>query len=85
MVALVLPFVWLDQAKIQAVGWVLYPIESALNAMFFRGVTTPVRGNGSALLILAPTLALLALVFVVFRWGVAFVRCALASFFGRAQ
>jgi hypothetical protein len=85
MVALVLPFVWLDHANVQALGWVLYPIESALNAVLFPGVTTPIRGNGTALLILAPTLALLALVFLVLRSGVTFIRRALRPFFGCAE
>ena len=37
----------------QIVGFVLFPIEYALNAALFPGVTTPLRGNGTALLILA--------------------------------
>jgi hypothetical protein len=79
------PLVWLDRANVQALGWVLYPIESALNAMFFPGVATPVRGNGTALLILAPTLALIALAFVVLRSGLALMRCALGRVFGRMK
>ena len=72
----VVPLVWLDEAKIQVIGFLLYPIECALNAVFFPDVTPPVRGNGTALLILAPTLALLAVAVAALRSVGAFVRGA---------
>ena len=79
------PLIFLDEAKVQLLGWVLYPIESALNAVFFPGVATPVRGNGTALLILAPTLALAALLVAAVRSVIVFVRGALERLSGRAK
>ena len=83
LVLALVPLVWLDQAHVQLIGWVLYPIERALNAVFFPGVVTPVRGNGTALLVLAPTLALAALAFVLLRLGLALIRFAVRRVFGR--
>ena len=79
------PLISLDEAKVQLLGWVLYPIESALNAVFFPDVATPVRGNGTALLVLAPTLALAALVFTAVRSVIVFVRGALERLSRRAK
>ena len=85
MTLVLVPLVWLDQAKVQIVGYVLFPIEYALNAALFPGVTTPLRGNGTALLILAPTLALLALVFAALRLLYAFARAAFHHVIGRLR
>ena len=85
MALVLVPLVWLDQAKVQIVGYVLFPIEYALNAALFPGVTTPLRGNGTALLILAPTLALLALVFAALRSFNAFARAAFHHVIGRLR
>ena len=85
MALVLVPLVWLDQAKVQIVGYVLFPIEYALNAALFPGVTTPLRGNGTALLILAPTLALLALVFAALRLLYAFARAAFHHVIGRGR
>lgn len=51
---------WLNSLPVQLVGPILYPIERILNAAFFPDVQTPLRPNGSALLVLLPTLALFA-------------------------
>lgn len=85
MTLAMVPLVWLDQMKVQIVGFVLYPIEYALNAALFPGVTTPLRGNGTALLVLAPTLAFLALVFAVLCSLYAFVRTVFHHVIGRAR
>ena len=46
---------WLNGLPVQIVGPVLYPIERILNAAFFPDAQTPLRPNGSALLVLLPT------------------------------
>lgn len=85
MVLAAVPLIWLDEANVQGVGFVLYPLESALNTLLFPGVTTPLRGNGTALLILAPTVALLAVAFsAVLAFG-AFVHGAFDRTIGRAR
>ncbi|WP_296706036.1 hypothetical protein [Rhodoblastus sp.] len=83
MALVLVPLVWLDQAKVQIVGYVLFPVEYAMNAALFPGVTTPLRGNGTALLILVPTLALLALAYAALRSLYAFVRAAFHHVIGR--
>ena len=45
---------WLNGLPVQIVGPVLYPIERILNAAFFPDAQTPLRPNGSALLVLLP-------------------------------
>ena len=79
------PLISLDGAKVQLLGWVLYPIESALNAVFFPGVATPVRGNGTALLVLAPTVSLVALLVAAVRSVIVFVHGALERLSGRTK
>jgi len=69
---LLLVVAWLDTSSIQVIGRLLYPLEYALNAVFFPNAVTPLRGNGTALLVLIPTVALGAVVF-------AFVRLALRA------
>jgi len=49
----------LDALPFQFVGYVLYPLESALNFVFFPQAATPLRGNGSALFVLTLTLFVL--------------------------
>lgn len=66
-VGLVLALVSLDTARMQVVGKILFPIEYVINAAFFPLATTPVRGNGTALLILVPTLLLGLNLFFAFR------------------
>ena len=79
------PLVWLDRTNVQVVGFVLYPLEGALNALFFPGVTTPLRGNGTALLVLAPTLALLAVLAFALRTFFAIIRAVCHRIAGRAR
>lgn len=57
-VILIVVVVGLDDADIQVVGCFLYPIERLLNVAFFPNAATVVRGNGTALLVLIPTLLL---------------------------
>ena len=86
VVALALvPLIWLDQTRVQIVGFALYPIEHALNAVLFPGVIPPLRGNGTALLILAPTLALLAVVFAALRSLYRFARAAAHRLIGAVR
>jgi hypothetical protein len=48
----------LDNLPFQILGYVLYPLEYALNFAFFPHAATPLRGNGSALIVLTLTLFL---------------------------
>ena len=66
---------WLNGLPVQIVGPVLYPIERLLNAAFFPDAQTPLRPNGSALLVLLPTVALFAAIYFAAR---AMFRAALA-------
>ena len=54
---------WLDAQPLQVVGWILFPIELLLNAVFFPGVHTPLRSNAVALFVALPTFALLCAVY----------------------
>ena len=67
---------WLNGLPVQFVGPVLYPIERLLNAAFFPDAQTPLRPNGSALLVLLPTVALFAAIYfgarAMFRTASAF-------------
>jgi len=85
MALALIPLIWLDQTRVQIVGFALYPVEHALNAVLFPGVITPLRGNGTALLILLPTLALLAVVFAVLRSLYCFARAAVHRLIGAAR
>jgi len=58
---------WLNGLPVQFVGPVLYPIERLLNAAFFPEAQTPLRPNGTALLVLLPTVALFAGIFFAAR------------------
>lgn len=58
---------WLNGLPVQFVGPVLYPIERILNAAFFPETQTPLRPNGSALLVLLPTIALFASIYFAAR------------------
>lgn len=58
---------WLNSLHVQFVGPILYPIERILNAAFFPEAHTPLRPNGSALLVLLPTLALFAVIYFAAR------------------
>ena len=58
---------WLNGLSVQFVGPLLYPIERILNAAFFPDAQTPLRPNGSALLVLLPTVALFAAIYFAAR------------------
>ncbi len=58
---------WLNGLPVQIVGPVLYPIERLLNAAFFPDAQTPLRPNGSALLVLLPTVGLFAAIYFAAR------------------
>jgi len=68
---------WLNGLPVQFVGPVLYPIERLLNAAFFPDAQTPLRPNGSALLVLVPTVALFVAVYFAVR---AALRAAVRAF-----
>jgi hypothetical protein len=59
IVAFVVIVDWLDTAAVQIVGYVLYPLEYVVNALFFPHAVTQLHGNATALLILIPTLAMM--------------------------
>lgn len=58
---------WLDMVPVQILGAVLYPIEWLLNAALFPDAVTPLRGSGTALLVLVPTAVLAAIAFALGR------------------
>lgn len=69
---------WLNSLPVQFVGPILYPIEGILNSAFFPEAQTLLRPNGSALLVLLPTLALFAAIYFaargIFRTGMRVLR-----------
>lgn len=67
MVVVSLAADWLNSLPVQLVGPILYPIERVLNAAFFPEAQTPLRPNGSALLVLLPTVALFAAIYFAAR------------------
>jgi len=74
---------WLNGLPVQFVGPVLYPIERLLNAAFFPEAQTPMRANGSALLVLFPTVALFAAIYFGARAVFRAALRALRPFAGR--
>jgi hypothetical protein len=74
---------WLNGLPVQIVGPVLYPVERILNAVFFPNAQTTLRPNGSALLVLLPTVALFAAIFFVIRRALRGVMRVLQPFVGR--
>jgi hypothetical protein len=58
---------WLNSLPIQFVGPILYPIERILNAAFFPEAQTQLRPNGTALLVLLPTVTLFAAIYFAVR------------------
>jgi hypothetical protein len=73
---------WLNGLPVQIVGPVLYPVERILNAAFFPNAQTPLRPNGSALLVLLPTVALFAAILFVIRGALRVAMRALRPFVG---
>jgi hypothetical protein len=67
---------WLDGVQPPVFGWLLYPIELILNAIFFPGVPTHVRDNGSALIVLVVTLALFYVAYRLVRGAIFLFRVA---------
>lgn len=69
---------WLNGLPVQVVGPILYPLERLLNAAFFPDTQTPLRPNGSALLVLLPTVALFTAIHfgasAMFRAAMRFLR-----------
>jgi hypothetical protein len=74
---------WLNSLPVQFVGPILYPIERVLNAAFFPEAQTPLRPNGSALLVLLPTVALFAAIYLTARGMFRAAMRALGPFIGR--
>ncbi|MDE2579113.1 MAG: hypothetical protein KGL46_09930 [Hyphomicrobiales bacterium] len=73
----------LDGATIQVFGYLLYPIERALNAVFFPNAATPLRGNGTALLVLIPTIAVAGIAYSICRAVCLALRSGNRDFPGR--
>lgn len=69
LIATVLVVAWLDTVPVQIIGAILYPIEWLMNAAFFPNAVTPLRGNGTALLVIIPTIALAGIAFAFGRMG----------------
>jgi len=74
---------WLNGLPVQLVGPVLYPIERLLNAAFFPDAQTPLRPNGSALLVLLPTVALFSAIYFAVRAVLRAAMRVLRPFVGR--
>ena len=74
---------WLNGLPVQFVGPVLYPIERLLNASFFPDAQTPLRPNGSALLVLLPTVGLFAAIYFGARAVIRTAMRVLRPFIGR--
>ncbi|RTL81029.1 MAG: hypothetical protein EKK29_18720 [Hyphomicrobiales bacterium] len=74
---------WLNSLPVQFVGAILYPIERILNAAFFPEAQTPLRPNGSALLVLLPTVVLFAAIYFAARGMFRAVMRVLRPFIGR--
>jgi hypothetical protein len=74
---------WLDGLPVQVVGPILYPVEHLLNAAFFPDAQTPLRPNGSALLVLLPTVALFAAIYFGARAMFRAAQRVLRPFVGR--
>ena len=74
---------WLNGLPVQFVGPVLYPIERLLNAAFFPDAQTPLRPNGSALLVLLPTVGLFAAIYFAARAMFRAAQRVLRPFVGR--
>ena len=74
---------WLNGLSVQFVGPLLYPIERILNAAFFPEAQTPLRPNGSALLVLLPTVALFAAIYFAARTALRAAMRVLRPFVGR--
>ena len=74
---------WLNGLPVQFVGPVLYPIERLLNAVFFPDAQTSLRPNGTALLVLLPTVALFAAIYFAARAALRAAVRALRPFIGR--
>ena len=73
----------LNGLPVQIVGPVLYPLERLLNAAFFPDAQTPLRPNGSALLVLLPTVALFVAIYFAARAALRAAVRALRPFIGR--
>ena len=74
---------WLNGLPVQFVGLVLYPIERLLNAAFFPEAQTPMRANGSALLVLIPTVGLFTAIYFAARTMFRAAMGVLRPFVGR--
>jgi hypothetical protein len=64
---------WLDSVQPPIVGWLLYPIELVLNAIFFPHASTVVHGNGTAIYILSGFAVVLYIPYRLCRACLAFV------------
>ena len=74
---------WLNGLPVQFVGPVLYPIERLLNAVFFPDAQTSLRPNGTALLVLLPTVALFAAIYFAARSTLRAAMRVVRPFVGR--
>ncbi|MEK4032036.1 hypothetical protein WOA01_03140 [Methylocystis sp. IM2] len=83
MVVVSLAAEWLNSLPVQFVGPILYPIERILNSALFPEAQTPLRPNGSALLVLLPTLALFAAIYFSARGMFRAAMRVLRPFVGR--
>ena len=68
---------WLDEQPLQVLGWILFPIEFLLNAVFFPGAETHVRKNGAALLEALPIVLVSYVLYRVAKWALSVFHRAL--------
>ncbi|MGJ0620492.1 MAG: hypothetical protein ACR65Z_07225 [Methylocystis sp.] len=73
---------WLDSLPVQVLGWIIFPFEYALNAVFFPAAHTQLNKNGSALVVI---LEVSLLIYLLNRITRAIISAVLrvASFFRR--
>jgi hypothetical protein len=77
--ALMIGLAAFDKLKPQFLGWALFPLEWALNLIFFPNATTYVRGNGSALCVLVLTLGAFYLVYLCLSLPCRFISRRIAA------
>jgi hypothetical protein len=76
MIVIGLMLAGLDSIGPPILGWILYPIEHAANALVFSRAVTQIHGNGTALLFLS---LLAGLAYVAYRIAIGVRRLGRAA------
>jgi len=74
-------FEWLDRLQPPVVGWLFYPVNRLINAVFFPNATqpVPVYGNGTAIFMFVGTGLFVYVPYRILRGSIAIVgACARA-------